>query len=87
MNVCVVTGKESLRVDCVLGEGAFATVYQATNPATLEKTVLKVRLRMKSAASLSLCYSALFFNVVVKQILLNHLRNASLNRVLRDIWT
>lgn len=75
MNVCVVTGKESLRVDCVLGEGAFATVYQATNPVTLEKTVLKVRLRMKSAASLSLCYSAPFFNVVVKQILLNHLRN------------
>lgn len=36
-------GKESLRVDCVLGEGAFATVYQATNPATLEKTVLKVQ--------------------------------------------
>lgn len=61
MNVCVLTGKESLRVDCVLGEGAFATVYQATNPATLEKTVLKVRLQMKSAASLSLCYSALFF--------------------------
>lgn len=89
MNVCVMTGKESLRVDCVLGEGAFATVYQATNPATLEKTVLKVRLQMKSAASLSLCYSALFFffNVVMKQILLNHLRNASLNRVLRDIWT
>lgn len=48
-------------MDCVLGEGAFATVYQATNPATLEKTVLKVRLQRKSAASLSLCYSALFF--------------------------
>lgn len=48
-------------MDCVLGEGAFATVYQATNPVTLEKTVLKVRLRMKSAASLSLCYSAPFF--------------------------
>lgn len=76
MNVCVVTGKESLRVDCVLGEGAFATVYQATNPVTLEKTVLKVRLRMKSAASLSrVLLSSFFFNVVVKQILLNHLRN------------
>lgn len=35
-------GKASLRVDCILGEGAFATVYQATNPATLEKMVLKV---------------------------------------------
>lgn len=61
MNVCVVTGKESLRVDCVLGEGAFATVYQATNPVTLEKTVLKVRLRMKSAASLSRVLLSSFF--------------------------
>lgn len=39
----LVVGKASLRVDCILGEGAFATVYQATNPATLEKMVLKVR--------------------------------------------
>lgn len=36
-------GKQSLRVDCILGEGAFATVYQATNPVTLEKMVLKVQ--------------------------------------------
>lgn len=39
----LVVGKASLRVDCILGEGAFATVYQATNPATLEKMVLKVQ--------------------------------------------
>ncbi|KAM4529276.1 LOW QUALITY PROTEIN: mitotic checkpoint serine/threonine-protein kinase BUB1 [Fundulus diaphanus] len=36
-------GNSSLRVDCVLGEGAFATVYQATNPETSEKMVLKVQ--------------------------------------------
>ncbi|XP_065819535.1 mitotic checkpoint serine/threonine-protein kinase BUB1 isoform X2 [Labrus bergylta] len=36
-------GKASLRVDCVLGEGAFAKVYQATDPTTSEKTVLKVQ--------------------------------------------
>ncbi|XP_030578299.1 mitotic checkpoint serine/threonine-protein kinase BUB1 isoform X2 [Archocentrus centrarchus] len=36
-------GKQSLRVDCILGEGAFATVYQATKPVTLEKMVLKVQ--------------------------------------------
>ncbi|KAM9840320.1 mitotic checkpoint serine/threonine-protein kinase BUB1 [Aulostomus maculatus] len=36
-------GKASLRVDCVLGEGAFATVYQATDPETSEKMVLKVQ--------------------------------------------
>ncbi|KAM7395839.1 hypothetical protein PAMA_007224 [Pampus argenteus] len=36
-------GKASLRVDCVLGEGAFATVYQATDPMTSEKVVLKVQ--------------------------------------------
>lgn len=41
--IFLVIGKASLRVDCILGEGAFATVYQATNPATLEKVVLKVR--------------------------------------------
>lgn len=29
-------------MDCVLGRGAFATVYQATDPATSEKMVLKV---------------------------------------------
>ncbi|XP_028252612.1 mitotic checkpoint serine/threonine-protein kinase BUB1 isoform X2 [Parambassis ranga] len=36
-------GRASLRVDCVLGEGAFATVYQATDPMTSEKMVLKVQ--------------------------------------------
>ncbi|XP_039981016.1 mitotic checkpoint serine/threonine-protein kinase BUB1 isoform X2 [Xiphias gladius] len=36
-------GKASLRVDCVLGEGAFATVYQATDPMTSERMVLKVQ--------------------------------------------
>ncbi|XP_070782386.1 mitotic checkpoint serine/threonine-protein kinase BUB1 [Enoplosus armatus] len=36
-------GKASLRVDCVLGEGAFATVYQATDPVTSERMVLKVQ--------------------------------------------
>lgn len=36
-------GKASLRVDCVLGQGAFATVYQATDPMTLEKMMLKVQ--------------------------------------------
>lgn len=41
--VCLRTGKTSLRVDCVLGEGAFATVYQATDLTTSEKFVLKVR--------------------------------------------
>lgn len=40
--VILVIGKASLRVDCILGEGAFATVYQATNPATSEKMALKV---------------------------------------------
>lgn len=43
MNVDLLTGKASLRVDCVLGQGAFATVYQATEPMTSEKVVLKVR--------------------------------------------
>ena len=41
--MCLLTGKASLRIDCVLGEGAFATVYQATDPVTSEKKVLKVR--------------------------------------------
>ncbi|XP_034017811.1 mitotic checkpoint serine/threonine-protein kinase BUB1 [Thalassophryne amazonica] len=36
-------GKASLRVDSVLGEGAFATVYQATDPMTSERVVLKVQ--------------------------------------------
>ncbi|XP_030627985.1 mitotic checkpoint serine/threonine-protein kinase BUB1-like [Chanos chanos] len=35
--------EESLRVDFVLGQGAFATVYQATNLTTSEKLVLKVQ--------------------------------------------
>ncbi|KAM8832363.1 mitotic checkpoint serine/threonine-protein kinase BUB1 [Spinachia spinachia] len=36
-------GNASLRVDCVLGKGAFATVYQATDPVTSDRTVLKVQ--------------------------------------------
>ncbi|KAM6915489.1 mitotic checkpoint serine/threonine-protein kinase BUB1 [Xenentodon cancila] len=36
-------GSASLRVDSVLGEGAFATVYQVTDPMTSEKMVLKVQ--------------------------------------------
>ncbi|XP_059211852.1 mitotic checkpoint serine/threonine-protein kinase BUB1 [Centropristis striata] len=36
-------GKESLRVDFVLGEGAFAKVYQASDPTTSERMVLKVQ--------------------------------------------
>ncbi|KAF6723158.1 Mitotic checkpoint serine/threonine-protein kinase BUB1 [Oryzias melastigma] len=46
-NICpkvtISMGKTSLRVDCVLGEGAFATVYQATDLTTSEKFVLKVQ--------------------------------------------
>lgn len=46
-NICPRTtismGKASLRVDGVLGEGAFATVYQATDPVTSERMVLKVQ--------------------------------------------
>merc|ERR1740128_275988 len=34
---------ESFRVDFVLGQGAFATVYQATNLTTSEKLFLKVQ--------------------------------------------
>ncbi|XP_067338875.1 mitotic checkpoint serine/threonine-protein kinase BUB1 isoform X2 [Channa argus] len=36
-------GRASLRVDCILGQGAFATVYQATDPTTSEKVILKVQ--------------------------------------------
>ncbi|XP_045916864.1 mitotic checkpoint serine/threonine-protein kinase BUB1 isoform X2 [Micropterus dolomieu] len=36
-------GNASLRVDRILGEGAFATVYQATDPKSSEKVVLKVQ--------------------------------------------
>ncbi|XP_067097624.1 mitotic checkpoint serine/threonine-protein kinase BUB1 [Osmerus mordax] len=36
-------GAGSLRVDCLLGEGAFATVYQATDLSTSKKMVLKVQ--------------------------------------------
>ncbi|XP_056260617.1 mitotic checkpoint serine/threonine-protein kinase BUB1 isoform X1 [Seriola aureovittata] len=36
-------GKASLQVDCILGQGAFATVYQATDPMTSERMVLKVQ--------------------------------------------
>lgn len=42
-NDFLLTGNASLRVDCVLGQGAFATVYQATDPATSARMVLKVR--------------------------------------------
>ncbi|XP_036438407.1 mitotic checkpoint serine/threonine-protein kinase BUB1 [Colossoma macropomum] len=35
--------EESLRVDFVLGQGAFATVYQATNLTTSDKLILKVQ--------------------------------------------
>ncbi|XP_032399512.1 mitotic checkpoint serine/threonine-protein kinase BUB1 [Etheostoma spectabile] len=36
-------GRASLRVDCVLGEGAFATVYQGTDLQTSERVMLKVQ--------------------------------------------
>ncbi|XP_037607527.1 mitotic checkpoint serine/threonine-protein kinase BUB1 isoform X1 [Sebastes umbrosus] len=36
-------GKASLRVLCILGHGAFATVYQATDPNTSERMMLKVQ--------------------------------------------
>uniref|UniRef100_A0A8C7KNA4 Mitotic checkpoint serine/threonine-protein kinase BUB1 n=1 Tax=Oncorhynchus kisutch TaxID=8019 RepID=A0A8C7KNA4_ONCKI len=36
-------GEGSLRVDYVLGQGAFATVYQATDLTTSEKMILKVQ--------------------------------------------
>ncbi|XP_056150218.1 mitotic checkpoint serine/threonine-protein kinase BUB1 [Lampris incognitus] len=39
----VTMGKASLRVDRILGEGAFATAYEATEPTTLRKVVLKVQ--------------------------------------------
>ncbi|XP_074542005.1 mitotic checkpoint serine/threonine-protein kinase BUB1 isoform X2 [Halichoeres trimaculatus] len=42
-NVTISMGNASLRVNCVLGEGAFATVYLATDPKTSEKMVLKVQ--------------------------------------------
>ncbi|XP_072537172.1 uncharacterized protein bub1 [Salminus brasiliensis] len=35
--------EESLRVDFLLGQGAFATVYQATNLTTSQKLILKVQ--------------------------------------------
>ncbi|KAK3522636.1 hypothetical protein QTP86_028624 [Hemibagrus guttatus] len=35
-------GDDHLRVDCVLGQGAFATVYQATNLDSSHKLILKV---------------------------------------------
>ncbi|KAF7669566.1 hypothetical protein LDENG_00173800 [Lucifuga dentata] len=41
--ITISMGTASLRVDCILGEGAFATVYQATDPKTSEKIVLKVQ--------------------------------------------
>ncbi|CAL8392477.1 unnamed protein product [Arctogadus glacialis] len=39
----ITMGNASLSVDCLLGEGAFAKVYQATDPMTSEKIVLKVQ--------------------------------------------
>ncbi|KAK3506701.1 hypothetical protein QTP70_015867 [Hemibagrus guttatus] len=36
-------GDDHLRVDCVLGQGAFATVYQATNLDSSHKLILKVQ--------------------------------------------
>ncbi|CAF89934.1 unnamed protein product, partial [Tetraodon nigroviridis] len=39
----ITMGEACLRVDCVLGQGAFATVYKATNPTTSDKMVLKVQ--------------------------------------------
>lgn len=50
-NDFLLTGNASLRVDCVLGQGAFATVYQATDPATSARMVLKVRGRSLTAGS------------------------------------
>ncbi|KAM8726020.1 mitotic checkpoint serine/threonine-protein kinase BUB1 isoform 1-T1 [Acanthopagrus schlegelii] len=41
--ITISMGKASLRVDGVVGEGAFATVYQATDPVTSERMVLKVQ--------------------------------------------
>ncbi|XP_070843366.1 mitotic checkpoint serine/threonine-protein kinase BUB1 [Chaetodon trifascialis] len=41
--ITISMGKASLRVDCVLGKGAFATVFQATDPMTSERMVLKVQ--------------------------------------------
>ncbi|CAL8315335.1 unnamed protein product [Lota lota] len=39
----ITMGNASLRVDCLLGEGAFAKIYQATDPMTSEKMVMKVQ--------------------------------------------
>ncbi|KAK0150127.1 Mitotic checkpoint serine/threonine-protein kinase BUB1 [Merluccius polli] len=39
----ITMGTASLRVDCLLGEGAFAKVYQATDPMSSEKMVVKVQ--------------------------------------------
>ncbi|XP_064173104.1 mitotic checkpoint serine/threonine-protein kinase BUB1 [Anguilla rostrata] len=41
--ITVKMGKKSLHVDSILGQGAFATVYQATDPTTSSKLVLKVQ--------------------------------------------
>nr|XP_023677307.1 mitotic checkpoint serine/threonine-protein kinase BUB1 [Paramormyrops kingsleyae] len=41
--ITVTLGEESFQVDCVLGEGAFATVYQARDLASSKKLVLKVQ--------------------------------------------
>ncbi|XP_048865192.1 mitotic checkpoint serine/threonine-protein kinase BUB1 [Brienomyrus brachyistius] len=39
----VTLGEESFQVDCILGEGAFATVYQARGLTSSKKLVLKVQ--------------------------------------------
>ncbi|XP_058249157.1 mitotic checkpoint serine/threonine-protein kinase BUB1 isoform X2 [Hemibagrus wyckioides] len=41
--LAVEMGDDHLRVDCVLGHGAFATVYQATNLDNSHKLILKVQ--------------------------------------------
>lgn len=47
----LLSGKASLRVDSILGKGAFATVYQATDPMTSERMVLKVSWEIKTLDS------------------------------------
>lgn len=42
-NVTIKMGHGSLRVDRILGQGAFATVYQATDLSTSQKMILKVQ--------------------------------------------
>lgn len=96
--VCPPTGRASLQVDCVLGEGAFATVYQATDPRTSEKMVLKVRRREggvdRSARveRLNLCPSCLFCPQVQKpanpwEFYINTQLDARLPRGVRHLFS